>query len=116
MGGCNDPTLLVSAFEDMKAELGEEKATENYRASAKRLLLGYFNTGIFEDSYVDPDAAKSDIDKGNDKVATAALDAQVKGIVMLKNAGGVIKKADGSAKPKAYVPMRFTRPPARRAP
>ena len=108
MGGCNDPTLLVSAFEDMKAELGEEKATENFKASAKRLLLGYFNTGIFEDPYVDPDTAKSDIDKGNDEVAAAALDAQVKGIVMLKNAGGVIKKADGSAKPKAYVPMRFT--------
>lgn len=108
MGGCNDPTLLVSAFEDMKAELGEDKAKENFKASAKRLLLGYFNTGIFEDPYVDPDTAKSDIDKGNDEVAAAALDAQVKGIVMLKNAGGVIKKADGSAKPKAYVPMRFT--------
>ena len=78
MGGCNDPTLLVSAFEDMKAELGEDKAKENFKASAKRLLLGYFNTGIFEDPYVDPDAAKSDIDKGNDKVAAAALDAQVK--------------------------------------
>ena len=40
--------------------------------------------------------------------ADAALAAQVKCIVMLKNAGGVIKKTDGSAKPKVYVPMRYT--------
>ena len=108
MGGCNDPTLLVSAYEDMKAELGEDKAKENFKASAKRLLLGYFNTGIFEDPYVDPDRAKADIDKGNQEVADAALAAQVKCIVMLKNAGGAIKKTDGSAKPKVYVPMRYT--------
>ena len=37
-----------------------------------------------------------------------ALDAQVKCIVMLKNAGGVIKAAEGDAKPKVYVPMRYT--------
>ena len=108
MGGCNDPTLLVSAYEDMKAEQGEEKAMENFRASAKRLLLGYFNTGIFEDPYVDPDKARSDIDKGNQEVTDAALAAQVKCIVMLKNAGSVIKKAEGADKPKVYVPMRYT--------
>lgn len=108
MGGCNDPSLLMSAYEDMKASLGDEAAEKNFRASAKRLLLGYFNTGIFEDPYVDPDKAKTDIDKGIDEVKAAALDAQVKGIVMLKNHDGVVKKAEGSAKPKAYVPMRFT--------
>ena len=108
MGGCNDPTLLVSAYEDMKADLGEDKAKENFKESAKRLLLGYFNTGLFEDPYVDPSAAKNDIDKGVEETKTAALDAQVKCIVMLKNHGGVIKKATGSAKPKVYVPMRYT--------
>ena len=108
MGGCNDPTLLVSAYEDMKADLGEEKAEENFRASAKRLLLGYFNTGLFEDPYVDPSVAKSTVDKIDDETAEKALVAQTKGIVMLKNHGGVIKKAAGSDKPKVYVPMRYT--------
>jgi len=108
MGGCNDPQLLMSAYEDMKAELGEEQAEANFRASAKRLLLGYFNTGLFEDPYVDVDAARSDIDKGIEETIAAALDAQVKGIVMLKNHDGVIKAAEGEAKPKVYVPMRYT--------
>ena len=108
MGGCNDPTRLVSAYDDMKAELGEDKANENFKASAKRLLLGYFNTGVFEDPYVDPDKARTEVDKGVDATIEAALEAQTKGIVMLKNHGNVIKKATGSDKPKVYVPMRFT--------
>lgn len=110
MGGCNDPTLLVSAYEDMVANLGEEQADANFRASAKRLLLGYFNTGLFEDPYVDPDVARSTIDKegGDEESTAAALDAQVKGIVMLKNHDGVIKAAEGDAKPRVYVPMRYS--------
>ena len=108
MGGCNDPNLLVSAYEDMVASDGEEAAMASFRESAKRLLLGYFNTGVFEDPYVDVDAARSDIDKGNEDVIAEALAAQVKGIVMLKNAGGVIKQGDESSKPKVYVPMRYT--------
>ena len=108
MGGCNDPQLLMTAYEDMVSNLGEEQADANFRQSAKRLLLGYFNTGIFEDPYVDVDKAREDIDKGIDEVKSAALDAQVKGIVMLKNHDGVIKAAEGDAKPKVYVPMRYT--------
>ena len=92
----------------MKDQLGEDKAKENFKASAKRLLLGYFNTGLFEDPYVDPDKARSEVDKASDETLAAALDAQVKGIVMLKNHGNVIKKAEGSDKPKVYVPMLFT--------
>lgn len=108
MGGCNDPTLLVSAYNDMVESLGEEQADANFRASAKRLLLGYFNAGLFENPYVDPDAARSEVDRAPEDVTTAALDAQVKGIVMLKNHDGVIKAAEGDAKPKVYVPMRYT--------
>lgn len=108
MGGCNDPKLLVSAYETMKGELGEEQADANFRASAKRLLLGYFNTGLFEDPYVDPDAARASVDRTDDAIKEEALASQVKGIVMLKNHGGVIKASSGDAKPKVYVPMRFS--------
>lgn len=110
MGGCNDPTLLVSAYEDMAESLGEDQADANFRQSAKRLLLGYFNTGLFENPYVDVDVARSDVDRGVDEVTEAALDAQVKGVVMLKNHDGVIKAAEGGALPKVYVPMRYTAP------
>lgn len=114
MGGCNDPQLVVGAYEDMVADLGEEQADANFRTSAKRLLLGYFNTGLFEDPYVDVDRARSEIDRGNEETLAAALEAQVKCIVMLKNHDGVIGKAASDAKPKVYVPMRYT--PATRVP
>ena len=110
MGGWNDPSELMTAYEDMKSNLGEEQAEANFRASAKRLLLGYFDTGLFDDPYVDPDVARSEVDRAPDDVTAAALDAQVKGIVMLKNHEGVIKAAEGDAKPKVYVPMRYTAP------
>ncbi|WP_077598535.1 glycoside hydrolase family 3 N-terminal domain-containing protein [Olsenella urininfantis] len=108
MGGWNDPSQLMVAYEDMKANLGEEKAEENFRASAKRLLLGYFNTGLFENPYVDVDVARKEVDGAPEDVTKAALDAQVKGIVMIKNHDGVIKKGADGAKPKVYVPMRYT--------
>ena len=108
MGGCNDPTLLVSAYEDMVSQLGEEQADANFRASAKRLLLGYFDAGLFEDPYVDVDEARSEVDAASDEVVEEALQAQVKGIVMLKNHDGVIKQGSSDAKPKVYVPMRYT--------
>lgn len=108
MGGCNDPKLLVSAYEDMKSQLGEEAATANFRESAKRLLLSYFNTGLFEDPYVDVDVTRKQVDGAPEEVTAAALAAQVKGIVMLKNHGNVIKKGEGDKKLKAYVPMLYT--------
>lgn len=110
MGGWNDPTALMTAYEDMKNNLGEEQAEKNFRASAKRLLLSYFNTGIFENPYVSVEEARTAVDKGDEETKAAALAAQVKGIVMLKNHDGVIKKDSEGAKPKVYVPMRYTAP------
>ena len=108
MGGCNDTTVLKDAYESMKSSLGEEKAEANFREVAKRLLLGYFNCGLFEDPYVDPANAKADLDKGDEDAAAKAFAAQVKGIVMLKNHGDVIKAASGSDTPKIYMPMTYT--------
>ena len=108
MGGCNDTQILKDAYDVMKESLGEEKAEENFRELAKRLLLGYFNCGLFEDPYVDPDVARADLDRGDETSQNNAFDAQVKSIVMLKNHGNVIKAASGASKPKVYLPMRYT--------
>ena len=107
MGGCNDPDVLVAAYEDLKERKGEEWAKASFVESAKRILLSYFNTGLFEDPYVDVDFARDSIDKGDGKAADAALDAQVKGIVMLKNHGSAVKAMTTESKPKVYVPLRF---------
>ena len=109
MGGCNEPDQLMSAYEDQVASVGESEADANFRAVAKRLLLGYFNTGLFEDPYVDPNVAKKTVDLADEAIEAEALAMQVKGIVMLKNHGNVIKAGAEDSKLKAYVPMRFTK-------
>ena len=104
MGGWNDPSQCAAAFEDMKANVGEEEAEKSFRQVAERLLLSYFNTGIFENPYVSVEEARNGVDKAPEDVTKAA---QVKGIVMLKNHDGVIKKGSEGTKPKVYVPMRY---------
>ena len=108
MGGWNDPSAVAEGYQAMVDELGEEQADKNFRATAERLLLSYFNTGIFEDPYVSVSEAREGVDKAPEDVTKAALAAQVKGIVMLKNHDGVIKKGSEGTKPKVYVPMRFS--------
>lgn len=74
-----------------------------FAASARRLLLGYFLTGMFESPYLDEAAALADVNS-EDKRA-AALEAQVRAIVMLKNEKGVI--APSQKRKKVYIPALF---------
>ncbi len=108
MGGWDDSAELVSAYNDMVEELGEEQAEANFRASAKRILLGYFNTGLFENPYVSVATARAELDKGNEETKAAALAAQVKGIVMLKNENGAIAERSADDRMKVYIPMRYS--------
>ena len=110
IGGNDDSSVMLEAYDLMVEELGEDEALSVFQGAAARLLGGYFDAGLFENPYVDPDVAKKDIDaEGDTDAIAAALAAQVKGIVMLKNAGGVIKEAaDSDELPKVYVPARFT--------
>jgi len=103
MGGCSNPQVLIDAYNFGCEKVGKEKMDEAFAVSAQRLLQGYFMTGLFENPYLDEKAALADVNSA-DKQA-AALEAQIKAVVMVKNENGAIKKRDGRM--KVYIPALF---------
>ncbi len=104
-GGNNDVQPVLDAY-----KIGVEKdgleATENrFRLSAKRLLSNIFNTGLFENPYVDVE--KTDKVVGCKEYAEKGLESQRKSVVLLKNKNNVlpIKKET-----KVYIPMKHQNP------
>ena len=101
-GGNNDKGPVLKAYQMWVKEFGEESARERFEASAVRLLMNSFRTGLFENPYTDP--AKATEVVGNPEFMKAGYEAQLKSIVMVKNHGNVLPKSN---KPKVFVPQRF---------
>ncbi|MDO4459043.1 MAG: glycoside hydrolase family 3 N-terminal domain-containing protein, partial [Clostridia bacterium] len=106
MGGCSNPDVLMDAYKFGCEKVGKEVMDKAFAQSAQRLLQGYFLTGLFENPYLDEAAALADVNSP-DKQA-AALEAQVKAVVMIKNENGAIKKTD--RKLKVYIPALYEAP------
>ncbi len=103
MGGCSNPQVLMDAYEYGCAQVGRDVMDKAFARSARRLLVNYFLTGIFENPYIDEEKAGADINSA-DKQA-AALDAQVKSVVMLKNTNGAIRPHERRI--RVYIPATF---------
>lgn len=106
MGGCSDPQILIDAYYYGCEQIGKEKMDEAFAESAKRLLQGYFMTGMFEDPYLDEKAVLADVNS-EDKQAEA-LKAQIKAVVMVKNENGAIRPHD--KRMKVYMPALYEAP------
>ncbi len=106
MGGCSNPQVLMDAYKWGCEKAGKETMDKAFAQSAKRLLKGLFLTGLFENPYLDEKACEADVDSADKQ--KAALDAQMKAVVMLKNAGGVIRRHEGRM--KVYMPVTYTQP------
>ncbi len=106
MGGCSNPDVLMDAYRFGCEKVGKEIMDKAFAQSAQRLLLGYFLTGLFENPYLDEEAAFADVNSPDKQ--KAALDAQVKAVVMLKNENGAVKKADKRL--KVYIPALYEAP------
>ena len=100
-GGNNDKGPVLEAYRMWCGEFGEESARERFEASAVRLLMNMFHTGLFENPYVSPAGAMEIV--GNPEFMQKGYEAQLKSVVMLKNSGGVLPVAD---RKKVYVPKR----------
>lgn len=100
-GGNNDKGPVLEAYKMWCEEFGEESARARFEASAVRLLMNSFRTGLFENPYVSPAAASETV--GNPDFMEEGYQAQLKSVVMLKNHGGALPQA---AKKKVYVPKR----------
>lgn len=101
LGGAKDSDISVEAYHLWEEKYGKESARERFELSARRLLTNIFRVGVFENPYVDPEEAARIV--GCKEFVAAGYDAQLKSIVMVKNAGEALPKARGM---KVYEPMR----------
>ncbi|MDR2747570.1 MAG: glycoside hydrolase family 3 protein [Treponema sp.] len=101
-GGNNDKKPVLEAYARGVRELGEERMRTRFIQSAKRLLRNIFRTGLFENPYVD---TGEDSRAGPEKKGfiREGFQAQLRSIVMLKNAGPVLPLR---SKAKVYIPRR----------
>ena len=104
-GGNNDKGPVLEAYAMWVEEFGQESADARFRDSARRLLLNSFRTGLFENPYLDP-AVSAEI-VGNPEFMEKGYQAQLKSVVMVKNAAGVLPVKSDEAKLKVYVPQRY---------
>lgn len=105
LGGARDNDISLAAFRLWEEKYGQQSARERFELSACRILVNIFNVGLFENPYVDPEAAAQLV--GCKEFVAAGYDAQLKSVVMLKNAGSALPKVNGNeARLKVYEPLR----------
>ena len=101
LGGAKDNDISIEAYRLWEEKYGKESARERFELSARRLLTNIFNVGVFENPYVDPEAADQVV--GCKEYVAAGYEAQLKSIVMLKNASDVLP---ADKRLKVYEPLR----------
>ena len=100
-GGNNDKGPVLKAYQMWVRQFGEESARERFEASARRLLLNSFRTGLFENPYLEPAVSTEVV--GKPEFMQEGYDAQLKSVVMVKNHGGALPEKAG----KIFVPQRY---------
>ena len=108
-GGNNDKGPILKAYQMWVKQFGEESARARFEASAVRLLLNSFRTGLFENPYVEPAASAAVV--GNPDFMQGGFEAQLMSVVMVKNHGKALPQIPGLAgndgKKKVFVPERY---------
>ncbi len=92
IGGDNDPKYILESVKDGGI------SPARLDLSARRVLKPMFQLGVFENPYVDPDRTKSVV--ASQKFVEAGYAAQVKSLVLLKNANSLLPAA---AKKRVYL-------------
>ena len=104
-GGNNDKGPVLEAYAMWVEEFGKDSADARFRASAKRLLMNSFRTGLFENPYLDPAVSAEVV--GNPEFMEKGYQAQLKSVVMVKNSDSVLPMKSAEVKPKVYDPQRY---------
>ncbi|MBO9617962.1 MAG: glycoside hydrolase family 3 protein [Niabella sp.] len=100
-GGNNAAGPVLEAYQMGVKEHGEAFMRRRFEQSAVRLLRNIFNTGLFENPYVDPEASARTV--GNAEFMKAGYEAQLKSIVLLKNKAQVLPISKNKT---VYIPKR----------
>ena len=107
-GGNNKKEPVLEAYKLWARDFGKESADERFRISARRLLLNFFRTGLFDNPYVDVEKSAETV--GCQEYMKKGYEAQLKSVVMLKNHGGALPKK-GPLKvyhPKEQIPNVYS--------
>jgi len=104
-GGYSHADPIIEAYELGVDLYGEDIMRERYELSSERILKAVFNVGLFENAYVNVDQAVEVV--MSDENQAKAYEAQLKSIVMIKNANNAIQEKTSEEKPKVYVPMVY---------
>lgn len=100
-GGNNRMDPVLEAWSLYAQTHGEAAARDRFEASARRLLLNMFRTGLFDNPYTDPEAASAEV--GCPRYMAKGYEAQKKSMVLLKNAGSILPMKKEAA---VYIPNR----------
>ena len=100
-GGNNDKGPVLEAYQMWVRDFGEDAARERFEASAVRLLMNSFRTGLFENPYTCPARAMEVV--GNPEFMAAGYAAQQKSVVLAKNHASALPRQ----RSKVYVPKRW---------
>lgn len=100
-GGNNDAGPVLEAFKMYEEKHGKEAARTRIEKSAVRLLRNIFNTGLFENPYLDQASSVATV--GKPEFMKAGYEAQLKSVVMLKNKNQVLPIKE---RKKVYIPLR----------
>ncbi len=110
-GGVNDASFILEAadlwqkaFEKGDVEIDAET---RFRQSGERILTMFFNPGLYENAYLDPEVSAKVL-ASEDKVA-AGYQAQLDSVVMVKNDGSTIAKSEATdwSDKTVYIPRSY---------
>ena len=100
-GGNDDKEPVLAAYEIWSKKYGADSARARFELSARRLLINFFRTGLFENPYLD---AKNTIAVvGCKEFTEIGYNTQLKSVVMVKNHDNVLPMKEGK---KIYTPKR----------
>ncbi|BFM09677.1 glycoside hydrolase family 3 protein [Halioxenophilus aromaticivorans] len=99
-GGNNDMQPVLAAFQMLEDKYGADAARARIERSTVRLLKNIFRVGLFENPYLDADTTERTV--GQPDFMKAGYDAQLKSLVMIKNADQTLPLAKD--KKVVYVP------------
>ena len=103
VGATTDHENILAAIRLYEEKNGTEATQERLAVTIQRISLNMFRLGLFDNAYCDAAAAKKIV--GNKQAQATSLEAQIKGLVMLKNAGNLIRERN--EKPTVYIPMVY---------
>jgi beta-glucosidase len=100
-GGNNDKRPILDAYAMGVKKQGEAFMKDRFTQSAKRILRNIIRIGLFENPYVDPEESLAV--RGRREFVHAGYKAQLRSVVMLKNASSALPLAK---KTKVFIPRR----------